>query len=337
MRLDTEFVKLPLRFDAARLAAEVAAIPESSWRPHPQGYAGNSALALIAVGGDPATTPPRGRCCRPPDLAALPYMRQVLAAFQAPIGRTRLMPAGRQRRGHGPRGRQLLLGRADAAARAGGDHAGGGVRLRRPVGPHGGGGGVGVRHLAHPQRAQSQSDAAHPPGRGHGGLPRAVGPDRGRRMALRGVAAPRGARPPGPVAAGGGGGAGDRAGESAGGDVPLGAGAAPGGRAARSRNGGAAGGAPPDAGDLPAPLARPVGRPRRAGDGMGGLSGGGRGLRSQAGRVSQGVPAAQRHGRGGYRAPPDRAASAESGFEAGKAGTSGTSGTTETGASPCCL
>ena len=59
MRLETEFVKLPLRFDAKRLAAEVAAMPEAAWRPHPQGYPGNSALSLIAAGGDPAEDPPR--------------------------------------------------------------------------------------------------------------------------------------------------------------------------------------------------------------------------------------------------------------------------------------
>jgi uncharacterized protein (TIGR03032 family) len=91
MRLDTEFVKLPLRFDAERLAAEIAAVPESSWRPHPQGYAGNSALALIAAGGDPDDDATRGAMLPTPHLAALPYTRQVLAAFQAPIGRTRLM------------------------------------------------------------------------------------------------------------------------------------------------------------------------------------------------------------------------------------------------------
>lgn len=91
MRLDTEFLKLPLRFDAERLAAEVAAIPESSWRPHPQGYAGNSALPLIAAGGDPGNDQTKGAMLPTPHLALLPYTRQVLAAFQAPIGRTRLM------------------------------------------------------------------------------------------------------------------------------------------------------------------------------------------------------------------------------------------------------
>ena len=46
MKLDTEFIQMPWRFDAGRLAAEVAAIPEEAWRPHPQGHPGNSALSV---------------------------------------------------------------------------------------------------------------------------------------------------------------------------------------------------------------------------------------------------------------------------------------------------
>jgi uncharacterized protein (TIGR03032 family) len=91
MRLKTELVKLPLRFDAERLAAEVAQVPEASWRPHPQGHPGNSALPLIAAGGDPANDETKGPMLPTPHLALLPYLRQVLAALQAPIGRTRLM------------------------------------------------------------------------------------------------------------------------------------------------------------------------------------------------------------------------------------------------------
>jgi uncharacterized protein (TIGR03032 family) len=91
MRLETEFVKLPLRFDAERLAAEVAQVPEPSWRPHPQGHPGNSALPLVAAGGDPANDDTKGAMLPTPHLALLPYLRQVLSSLQAPIGRTRLM------------------------------------------------------------------------------------------------------------------------------------------------------------------------------------------------------------------------------------------------------
>ena len=91
MKLDTEFVRLPLSFDAALLAGEVSRIPETDWRPHPQGHPGNSALPLIAAGGDPADDSTRGAMRPTPHLAACPYLRQVLASFQSVLGRTRLM------------------------------------------------------------------------------------------------------------------------------------------------------------------------------------------------------------------------------------------------------
>ena len=91
MKLETEFVRLPLRFDAARLAAEVAQLPEDSWRPHPQGIPGNSALPLVAVGADPANDGTSGPMLPTPLLARCPYLQQVLAALGCVIGRARLM------------------------------------------------------------------------------------------------------------------------------------------------------------------------------------------------------------------------------------------------------
>ncbi len=91
MKLDSEFIKLPLLFDAGLLAGEVARIPESDWRPHPQGHPGNSALPLIAAGGDPADDATWGPMRPTPHLARCPYLRQVLASFGAVLGRTRLM------------------------------------------------------------------------------------------------------------------------------------------------------------------------------------------------------------------------------------------------------
>jgi uncharacterized protein (TIGR03032 family) len=91
MKLETEFIRLPLRVDAARLAAEVEALPEAAWRPHPQGFAGNSAVALVSVGGDPESDALIGPMQPTPSLSACPYLCQVLASFEAVIGRTRLM------------------------------------------------------------------------------------------------------------------------------------------------------------------------------------------------------------------------------------------------------
>ncbi|MCU1591181.1 MAG: hypothetical protein JWP11_2437 [Frankiales bacterium] len=91
MRLSSEFVRLPFRFDVEALAAEVLAVPEADWQPHPQGFPGNSALPLVASTGDPRNEATRGEMLPTPVLARLPYLRQVLAAFAAPVGRSRLM------------------------------------------------------------------------------------------------------------------------------------------------------------------------------------------------------------------------------------------------------
>lgn len=91
MRLNSELIKLPLLLDAALLAEEVARIPESDWRPHPQGHPGNSALPLIAAHGDPANDATRGPMRPTPHLARCPCLRQALAAFGTVLGRTRLM------------------------------------------------------------------------------------------------------------------------------------------------------------------------------------------------------------------------------------------------------
>ncbi|MDP9193664.1 MAG: TIGR03032 family protein [Acidobacteriota bacterium] len=91
MRLSREFIRLPLTFDAARLVEEIAAFEERDWRPHPQGYPGNSALPLIAVNGDPDDDDVKGPMRATKHLDRCPYLRQVLAAFHAVWGRTRLM------------------------------------------------------------------------------------------------------------------------------------------------------------------------------------------------------------------------------------------------------
>ena len=90
MRLPAPFIKLPLRFDAARLKAEVGQFSESEWRAHPQGFAGNSALILVSHdGGDNDDT--QGAMAPAPRLARCPYLEQVMASFQTVIGRSRLM------------------------------------------------------------------------------------------------------------------------------------------------------------------------------------------------------------------------------------------------------
>ncbi|WP_257385423.1 aspartyl/asparaginyl beta-hydroxylase domain-containing protein [Tahibacter caeni] len=91
MKLQYPFLQLPQRYDAQALAAEIDALGESVWRPHPQGFAGNSALPLIAANGDPGSDSVRGRMLPTPHLERLPYLREVLASFGGVLGRSRLM------------------------------------------------------------------------------------------------------------------------------------------------------------------------------------------------------------------------------------------------------
>lgn len=91
MKLQFPFVQLPVRFDAQTLTAELAQLDESDWQPHPQGFAGNSALPLISVDGDPKNDGFTGPMRPTPFLDRFPYMRQVLGSLGMVLGRTRLM------------------------------------------------------------------------------------------------------------------------------------------------------------------------------------------------------------------------------------------------------
>jgi len=94
VRLDVPFVRLPISLDTGALATEIAAIPEHVWQPHPEGMAGNSALILVSVGGDPEGHGVDGPMRPTPVLESLPAVSNVLAGLTSlgcPIGRTRLM------------------------------------------------------------------------------------------------------------------------------------------------------------------------------------------------------------------------------------------------------
>ena len=90
MRLSRPFIRLPWRFDAAQLAAEALALPSAAWMPHPNGTAGNSAVALISSGGGDNDSF-EGEKRATPHLAACQYMRQVMASFGVVLSRSRLM------------------------------------------------------------------------------------------------------------------------------------------------------------------------------------------------------------------------------------------------------
>ena len=91
MKLPHPFIQLPLVFDAGRLEAEIAALGEDGWLPHPQGFAGNSMLPLIACDGSPRDESFGGQMAPTPHLQRCPYLRDTIAALGAVAGRTRLM------------------------------------------------------------------------------------------------------------------------------------------------------------------------------------------------------------------------------------------------------
>jgi hypothetical protein len=90
LKLPKPFFRLPIRFDAERLRAELEALPASAWSRHPQEYEGNTAARLISVGGT-QTDVFVGAMAPTPALLASPYLQQVLASFSTVWSRSRLM------------------------------------------------------------------------------------------------------------------------------------------------------------------------------------------------------------------------------------------------------
>jgi mannose-6-phosphate isomerase-like protein (cupin superfamily) len=93
MRLESPFLKLPIRFDADVLAAEVRALPPSAWTPHPTGFEGNEAVRLVTVDGEP-TDDFKGQMAPTEHLIACPYIGEIMAELGGVWGRSRLMGLG---------------------------------------------------------------------------------------------------------------------------------------------------------------------------------------------------------------------------------------------------
>jgi len=90
MKLSKPFFQLPVHVDAARLQAEVAALPDEAWVPHPDQVPGNSAVRLLTAAGQ-ETDAIHGQMLPTRWLETMPYLRQVLASFGVIWGRSRLM------------------------------------------------------------------------------------------------------------------------------------------------------------------------------------------------------------------------------------------------------
>lgn len=91
MKLPVPFIKLPIRFDVARLQQELEQFsggPE--WAAHPLNYKGNSAIRLISARGE-ENDDVAGEMMVTPHLQRCAYVRQVFSAFQSVLTRSRFM------------------------------------------------------------------------------------------------------------------------------------------------------------------------------------------------------------------------------------------------------
>jgi len=90
MRLNRPLLRLPIRFNADKLAAEVSGLPRSAWVAHPNAFPGNNAVRLITTGGLP--TDALGGGMAPTEyLRACPYVMELMSELECTWGRSRFM------------------------------------------------------------------------------------------------------------------------------------------------------------------------------------------------------------------------------------------------------
>lgn len=90
MKLESEFIRLPFKFDVARLTAEVAQFAESDWMAHPNNFQGNAAIPLVSLQGQ-NNNAFHGPMKTTPHLARCEYIQQIMTNFGEVFGRSRLM------------------------------------------------------------------------------------------------------------------------------------------------------------------------------------------------------------------------------------------------------
>ena len=93
MHFDKPLIKLPIRFCADTLAAEVRALPNEAWIPHPQRFPGNQAVPLVTPGGQ-FTNEFIGPMAATQYLLQCSYVMELMAEIGAVWGRSRMMGLG---------------------------------------------------------------------------------------------------------------------------------------------------------------------------------------------------------------------------------------------------
>src|SRR5690625_7940735 len=87
MKLAAPFIRLPHRFDAAVIGAEIEALDAAAWQDHPRRLDGHLVAALISADGQPDLTRLEGAMQPAETLSRLPALSRVLAALDTIIGR----------------------------------------------------------------------------------------------------------------------------------------------------------------------------------------------------------------------------------------------------------
>jgi hypothetical protein len=90
VELDRPFIQLPFRFDPEVLSGEINRLSPELWLPHPSGLAGNSAVPLVAINGEPRDGFD-GQMAATQALHDSPYLMQVVSSFDEVVARSRLM------------------------------------------------------------------------------------------------------------------------------------------------------------------------------------------------------------------------------------------------------
>jgi len=90
IKFEQSLIRLPIRFDTEALEAEVKALPQSAWVPHPNQFPGNDAVRLITSFGKQSDAFD-GSMAPTEHLLACPYIMEIMAELGGVWGRSRLM------------------------------------------------------------------------------------------------------------------------------------------------------------------------------------------------------------------------------------------------------
>ncbi len=92
MKLDSPFIRLPYRFDAASVRDEIEGVADAdAWQPHPRKLEGHEILPLVTADGGDDAARMEGRMQPTKWLEKLPSLKALLASLDTIVGRALLI------------------------------------------------------------------------------------------------------------------------------------------------------------------------------------------------------------------------------------------------------